>query len=168
MDLYTVNVKDSDIFLHATSSKNYSDIESAGFLKRMTNTDDKNYPISKNAIYFEKYEKNGIYAGMNAAKYIEKYSMPFHCRVACRMDNSPQAVILQITGRNLNRLNCPIYVDPEKDLPFKKDESGELIRPLTIDASAPVFSIMILDKDIPFDYVKIFQRIPFKDIEHKF
>ena len=159
--LYPVEVKDNDQFLHGTSSKRYLSIKSSGFLLRKNV--DKNYPISHpGAIYFEKYDRAGTYAGLNAGEFIEK-CISDHCRVSCKRDKSSEAVILQITGKELKKLGCTIYVDRNKNLPLKRSESGEAIRPLIVDSNYPVFSIMIVDKDIPFEYLKIFKKIPFKE-----
>ena len=43
-----VKIKDTDVFLHGTSSKKYLDIKSTGFLKRKASA--TNWGISKNGI----------------------------------------------------------------------------------------------------------------------
>ena len=89
--------------------------------------------------------------------------MPDHYSVACKRDKSSEAVILQITGKELKKLDCQIFIDPNKNLPLKRDEFGEALRPLKVDSNSPVFSIMIVDKDIPFKYLTIFKKIPFRE-----
>ena len=151
-------IKDTDIFLHGTSSINFEKIQYSRFLKRKP--DEKNFSISENGVCFEKYDTHGIYQGMNSAEYVERYALPHHYGAACRKDKSPEAVILQINGKELKKLCCPICADWNYNYPCKR--TRDYIR-LDVDYDQPVISIIIVDKDIPFDYLKVFKRIPFED-----
>ena len=106
-------------------------IQSTGFLLRKIN--DKNFSISQNGICFEKYDKHGTYGGMNSADFIE-YSIRRHCEAVCRTDQSPEGVILRITGKELKKLGCPIYADWNKPFPLKRT-SDYIPQDVNYDAS---------------------------------
>lgn len=97
---------------------------------------------------------------MNAADYTERYSIRHHYEAACRTDKSSDGVILQITGRELKKLGCSIYADWNYNYPVKR--TCDYIR-LDVNYDAPVISIIIVDKDIPFEYLRVFKRIPIKE-----
>ena len=152
-----VKIKDTDVFLHGTSSKKYLAIKSTGFLKRKAPA--TNWGISKKGICFEKYDEHGTYAGGRAADFTEM-TIRGYCKTTCRRDHSSEGVILQIKGRELRKLGCPIYVDWNKPYAVIRDSEGI---PIDVDSNAPVLSIIILDKDIPLEYLEVVRRIPFKD-----
>jgi len=154
---HPVKVKDTDIFLHGTSSKKYLAIKSIGFLKRKAPA--TNWGISKKGICFEKYDEHGTYCGVRSADVTER-TIRGYCEASCRNDHSSEGVILQIKGRELRKLGCPIYADWNKPLPLIYD--SERI-PINVDSNAPVLSIVILDKDIPLEYLRVVRRMPFKD-----
>ena len=156
---HPVTVKDSDLFLHGTSSKKYFDIKRKGFLLRKVNG--KNFSISQNGICFEKYDEHVTYAGRNSADFIEDVIRGY-CETACRKDHSLEGVIVQIKGRELNKLGCKIYAD------WNTPYGNAIIRnsmgkPIGVDSNASVLPIIIVDKNIPFEYLKVFKRIHFKD-----
>lgn len=152
-----VKIKDTDVFLHGTSSKKYLAIKSIGFLKRKAPA--TNWGISKKGICFEKYDEHGTYAGCRAADLIEM-TIRRYCETTCRRDHSSEGVILQIKGRELKKLGCPIYADWNKRYAVIRDSEGI---PIDVDSNAPVLSIIILDKDIPLEYLEVVRRIPFKN-----
>lgn len=152
-----VKIRDADIFLHGTSSKKYLAIQSTGFLKRKAPA--TNWGVSKKGICFEKYDEHGTYAGIRAADFTEM-TVRRYCEVACRRDHSSEGVILQIKGRELRKLGCPIYADWNKNYNRIYDSEGI---PIDVDSNAPVLSIIILDKDIPLEYLEVVRRIPLKD-----
>jgi len=154
---HPVKIKDTDVFLHGTSSRKYLAIKSTGFLKRKAPA--TNWGISKKGIYFEKYDEHGTYAGGRAADFTEM-TIRGYCETTCRRDHSPEGVILRIKGRELSKLGCPIYADWNKRYEFIRDSEEE---PINVDSNAPVLSIIILDKDIPLEYLEVVRRIPFKD-----
>jgi len=143
-------IKDTDIFLHATSLKKYLAIKSTGFLRRSVS--ERNYSISQNVICFEKYVKNGV-----AEPSIEGY-----CDAACRNDKSKEAVILQITGEKLKKLGVKIYADWNDNYPLIRDSEGI---PIDVDTEAFFLSIIIVDCDIPIEYLKLVRKVAFKDID---
>lgn len=145
-------IKDTDVFLHGTSTKRYFAIKFEGFLKRRINV--KNFGISQNGICFERYEKTGRFCGGGSADLIET-TLRDYCERACRKDQSSEGVILQITGKQLKKLDCPIYADWNKVYSTKKSEGV----PFEVDLNSPVISIIVLDKDIPFEYLEIWKRI---------
>ena len=154
---HPVKIKDTDVFLHGTSSKKYLAIKSIGFLKAKAPA--TNWGISKKGICFEKYDVHGTYAGGRAADFTEM-TIRSYCETTCRKDHSSEGVILQIKGRELKKLGCPIYADWNKPPPVIKDSEGI---PIDVDSDAPVLSIIILDKDIPLEYLEVVRRISFKD-----
>jgi len=151
-----VKIKDTDVFLHGTSSKKYLAIKSTGFLKRKAPA--TNWGISKNGICFEKYDEHGTYGGGRAADFTE-LTIRRYCEATCRNDHSSEGVILRIKGGELRKLGCPIYADWNK--PYPKIRNSEGI-PIDVDSNAPVLSIIILDKDIPLGYLEVAGRIPFR------
>ena len=60
----------------------------------------------------------------------------------------------------LRKLGCPIYVDLDKPYAVIRDSEGI---PIDVDSNSPVLSIILLDKDIPIEYLEVVRRIPFKD-----
>jgi len=153
---HPVKIKDTDVFLHGTSSRKYLAIKSTGFLKRKAPA---NWGISEKGICFEKYDEHGTFAKCRAAD-ITNLTVQHYCETTCRRDHSSEGVILQIKGRELRKLECPIYADWNK--PYKVIEDSEGI-PIDVDSNAPVLSIIILDKDIPVEYLEVVRRIPFKE-----
>ena len=150
---HPVKIKDTDIFLHGTSSKKYFAIKSVGFLK--VKAPATNWGISKKGICFEKYNEHGTYAALT------EMTIRSYCETTCRNDHSSEGVILQIKGRELKKLRCPIYADWNKNYTLIKDSEGI---PIDVDSNAPFLSIIILDKDIPLEYLEVVKRIPFKDL----
>ena len=150
----TSKIKDTDVFLHGTSSKKYLAIQSTGFLRRKVPM--RNYGISRKGICFEKYVEHGEYSGVTSL------SIEGHCKIACENDQSSEGVILQIKGRELKNLGCPIYADWNVGYPFVKD-SEEI--PIDVDSNASLLPIIIIDRDIPIKYLIATKRLPFKDLE---
>ncbi|MCW4040407.1 MAG: hypothetical protein NWE83_06615 [Candidatus Bathyarchaeota archaeon] len=150
---HPVKIKDTDVFLHGTSSKKYLAIKTIGFLKRDTTA--TNWDISSNSIYFEKYDIHDTFARELIDMTIQKY-----CEATCRKDQSSEGVILQITGRDIKHLGCKVYADWNKPYDIIRDANGKAI---DVDSNASVLSIIIIDKDIPLDYLTVFRRISFKD-----
>ena len=68
----------------------------------------------------------------------------------------------QITGKELKKLGCPIYADWNYNYPCKR--TWDYIR-IDVDYDAPLLSIIIVDKDVPFEDLKVFKIITFKDEE---
>ena len=134
-------VKDDDLFLHGTSSNNFLNIRQTGFLKQAILI--RNWGNSPNGICFEKYVK-----GENdvVLEVVAKY-----CRIACEKDNSQEGVILQITGKELKKLGCPILADWNLGLI------------IGIDSDSAILSI-IVECDVPVEYLKELKSIPFKDL----
>ena len=141
-------IKDTDIFLHVTSLKKYLAIKSSGFLRR--NVSERTYSISQSGICFEKYVKNGV-----AELSIEGY-----CNDACRSDKSEEAVILQITGEQLKKLGVKIYADWNENYPLIRNSEW---MPVGVDTEASFLSIIIVDCDIPLEYLEVVRRVPFKE-----
>ena len=154
---HPVRIKDTDVFLHGTSSKKYMVIKSTGLLKRKTPA--TNWGISEKGICFEKYDEHGTYAGCRAADIID-LTIRGYCETACRGDHSSEGVVMQIKGRELRKLDCPIYADLNKNYAIIYDSEGT---PIDVDSNAPVLSIIILDKDVPLEYLEVVIRIPFDD-----
>lgn len=150
-------IKDTDVFLHGTSSKRYLSIKSEGFLTRKANS--KHFGISQKGICFEKYDEYGTYVGGPSADFTES-TIRGYCKTACRKDQSSEGVILQIKGKKLRKLDCPIYADWNKLYPRKCVEGV----PVDVDLNASVISIIIVDKDIPFEYLEIWKRIPLNNL----
>jgi hypothetical protein len=147
-------IKDTDVFLHGTTSKRYSSIRATGYLLR--NVDfPRNYSISILGICFEKYVTRGE---QKNAKTIDELAMPKYCRDSCRTDGSLEGVVLQITGRDLKKLGCPIYADWNKPVVPTYDS---LHLPNGVEYNYLFISIIIVDKDIPVECLKVKGRIPF-------
>jgi hypothetical protein len=142
-------IKDTDLFHHCTSLKNYLAIKSSGFLLR--NAPVKNYSISlPTGICFEKYIEHCV----------AEFSDEGHWKAACRTGHSKEGVILQITGEKLKKLECPIYADWNDSYPMKYDSEGI---PIDVDTEGPFLSIIIVDRDIPFIYLKVSGKVPFRE-----
>lgn len=148
---HPLKINDLYIFLHGTSSNKFLQIKDSGFLLRKPPV--RNYSLSQGGVYFEKYCRN--YANSDVTRLTIKGC----CQAACRNDNSSEGVILQIKGKQLNNLGCPIYADWNKHVPRIFDSRGI---PVDVDSSAPVLSI-IIDRDIPLNFLKVVKRLPFKD-----
>ena len=141
----TAKIKDTDIFLHGTSSKNYAAIQITGLLKRSTYV--KNYSLSQaGTICFEKYDRKLPMDDITSN----------HCWAACETDGCTQGVILKISGKNLRKLHCPIYADWNYGYGREYDSEG---LPVDIDYDT-VSSIVILDCDIPIKYLKAVRKVP--------
>ncbi len=70
---------------------------------------------------------------------------------------------MQIKGRELKKLGCPIYVDWNK--PYARIRNSEGI-PIDVDTNTKykLLSIIIVDRDIPLKYLKVVKKLPFKPI----
>lgn len=148
---YPVTVKDTDVFLHGTSMKNYQDIQSSGFLKR--NVSQRNWQLSNNdVICFEKWVKQ------NDKAVIE--TVTHYCYSACTQDKSTEGIILRITGKELKKLNCKIYSDPNINSRLIRDNEGI---PIGVDSDSPILSI-IVEADIPTTFLKEVKRIPYSEM----
>jgi len=134
-------IKDTDVFIHGTSSTRFSVIKLEGLKRKV---DGKHFGISHNVICFEKLLENKHYRKA-AIDLVKKY-----CQIACDKDNSSEGVILQIKGRELKKLGCPIYADWNIGFSRKTIEGI----PFDINLNAPV-SIIIVDRDIPFEYLEV-------------
>ena len=150
MGEYPVTVKDTDVFLHGTSRKNYQDIQSSGFLKHKVSH--RNWSISTDGVCFEKWVKENDEIVM---KVVTTY-----CHSACSKDGSTEGVILKITGKELKKLNCPIYNDPNKNDRLLYDSYGI---PIGVDSNSPILSIVV-ESDIPVEYLKEVKRIPYAEM----
>jgi hypothetical protein len=146
-------IKDTDIFLHATSMKKYLAIQSKGLL--LKEVPQRNYSISQVGVYFEKYAQDGT-----SAKMLVDLTLQGYCNTICRSDHSKEGVVLQIKGRELKKLGCPIYADWNKPYPIIRDV--EWI-PMDVDYDAPVLSIIVVDCDIPLEYLELVRKVPFKE-----
>jgi hypothetical protein len=146
---YPVTVKDSDVFLHGTSSKNYEDIQSSGFLKKMVSS--RNWGISTDGVCFEKWVKENDKAVLMV---VTRY-----CYSACKHDNSAEGVILKITGKDLKKLNGKIFSDPNKNSRLLHDSEGI---PIGVDSDSPILSIVV-ECDVPIAYLVEVKRVPSKD-----
>lgn len=142
-------IKDTDLFRHGTSSKRYLAIQKARSL--LIEAPDRNWGISEKGICFEKYDKKG--------QYLVDYTIEKYCNAACLKDGSSEGVVLEITGRDLKKLGCPIYVDWKKPINVRRDANGI---PINIKSDRPDLSIILLDRDIPLRYLKVVKRMPFK------
>ena len=153
-----VKIKDTDVFLHGTSSKKYSAIQSKGFLKRNVLT--KNHQLSAPlAIYFEKYNKY-------RQPDFTQYSAANCSKNACenKNDRSLDGVILRITGRRLKRLGCNIYVDCNYPTRFIRDENR---KPVAVDRKQLIY-IKITEFDIPSKYLKVVKRLTLEEMDSRF
>jgi hypothetical protein len=154
-----LKIKDTDLFLHGTSSKKYWIIQTTGFLLR--GVADRNWSVSQTGICFEKYvarahPKQGQYCGVSVADRID-HTIKMCCKVACENDDSSEAVVLQIKGRELRKLGCPIYADWNKPYWKVRDVEGN---PIDVNYDAPYLSIIIIDCDIPLKYLEVVKRVP--------
>jgi hypothetical protein len=143
-------IKDTDLFLHGTSSKKYSAIQAKRRLLRDVPV--RNWGISRIGVCFEKYVKQGQYCG------VVDLTIKRYCEVACEKDGSLEGVVLQIKGKELKKLACPIYGDWNKNYPLKHNSEGI---PIDVDSEAELLSI-IVDRDIPLRYLEVVKRAPFK------
>jgi hypothetical protein len=153
---HPLKIKDTDLFLHGTSSKKYLAIQCTGFLLRKV--PDRNWGVSRIGICFEKYVKQGQYCGVSAADLADR-TIKDCCKVACENDGSSEAVVLQIKGRELKELSCPIYADWNKRYAVIYDVEGI---PIDVNSDTPVLSIIVIDRDIPLRYLEVVKRVPFK------
>ena len=151
-----LKIKDTDAFLHGTSSKKYSVIQSTGFL--LGTIPVKNFSISQKGICFEKYAEHGNYAGTSSKMLIDM-TIKGYCETACRRDQSEEGIVLQIKGKELKKLGCPIYADWNKDIPRIYDDEG---MPIDVNYDSPVLSIIVVDCDIPLKYLEVARKVPFK------
>jgi hypothetical protein len=150
-----LKIRDADVFLHGTSIKKYSAIQSTGFLLRNA---PKNFSISQAGICFEKYE-HGKFLGTDAKGLVER-TLQGYCNTTCRNDQSKEGIILEIKGKELKTLGCRIYADWNKAMPYVYDDEG---RPEDIDYDSPVISIIITDCDIPIRFLEVVKKVIFKD-----
>ena len=148
-------IKDTDVFLHGTSSKRYDAIKSTGYLLRNVSAR-RNFTISQSGICFEKYVASGKLANANTIDN----AMTRYCLNACKNDRSLEGVILQISGRELKKLGCPIFVDWNKPINRILNSVGV---PIGVNYNALFLSIIIVDKDIPVEYLEVRKRVPFKE-----
>lgn len=150
-------MRDDYVFLHGTSSTRFSSIQDCGFIKRAE--PGENFSISPGGICFEKFDINGTYWGESASEIIED-TVKDYCKTACKADGDLIGVILKLTGKELKKLDCPIYADWNKPFPRVKKNGVSL----DVDLGAPVISIIILDKDIPIEYVKLWKEVQFNKL----
>lgn len=148
---HPLKIKNIDLFLHGTSSKNYLNIQRIGFLLR--DVPNRNWGVSQRGICFERYPKE---VGISVDDFIDL--MKHYCEVACEHDDSSEGVILQIKGRELKELGCPIKPDLNKPPEFRYDAEGI---PIDVDSDASFLSIVI-DCDIPLRYLEVVKRVSFK------
>lgn len=92
------------------------------------------------------------------AKTIDDIAMRDHCRNSCEKDGSLEGVVLQIKGRELKKMECPIYVDWNKPIVRTRNSVGI---PNGVDYNYIFVSIIIVDKDIPIEYLEVKRRVPF-------
>ena len=83
-----------------------------------------------------------------------------YCHSACSKDGSTEGVILKITGKELKKLNCLIFNDPNKNDKLLYNSEGI---PIGIDSDSPILSIVV-ESDIPFEYLKEVKRIPYEEM----
>jgi hypothetical protein len=150
---HPLKIKDTDLFLHGTSSKKYSTIQRTGFLLRKV--PDRNWGVSRTGICFEKYVERGQYCAIGAASFVDR-TIRQCCEVACENDNSSEGIVLQIRGRELKKLGCPIYADWNKPYAIIVDSEG---MPIDVDPDAPVLSIIIIDRDVPLGSLEVVKRL---------
>jgi hypothetical protein len=151
---YPLKIMDSDLFLHGTSSRNYSDIQRTGFLKGKALK--RNWCTSRKGVYFVRYVKQE----QSSADLVDMM-MKHYCEIPCKQDGSSEGVVLQVKGRELKELGCPIYADWNVLFPFKYNKKGIAI---DVDSDAPVLSIIVVDCDIPLRCLEVVKRIPFSGI----
>lgn len=142
-----LKIKDTDLFLHGTSSKRYLAIRQTGFL--LGDVSVRNWSISRRGVCFEKYVEQGKYCG------VIKLTINHYCKITSKHDGSSKGVVLKIRGRELKKLACPIYADWNKNFPIKRDSNGI---PIDVDSDAELLSI-IVDGDIPLRYIEIAKRV---------
>ena len=148
-------IKDTDIFLHATSMKKYLAIQSTGRI--LKNVPQRNFQISQAGVCFEKYE-DGKFGGADA-KGVVDLTLNGYCNDNCRNDHSKEGVILQTTGKDIKKIGCSIYADWNKRIPYLYDDEH---RPVDVDYNSHLLSIMV-DGDIPLEYLTVLKKVPFKD-----
>ncbi len=147
-------IKDTDVFLHGTSSKRVDSIKSKGFLLR--NVDfARNFSISNSGICFEKYVTSGAHAN---PRTIDDIAIQNYCRNSCKKDGSLEGIVLQIKGSELKKLDCTIYIDWNKPIARTYDSLG---RPNGVNYHTLFVSVIIVDKDIPIEYLEVKGRVPF-------
>ena len=138
-------IEDADLFLHGTSSEKYSSIQRTGFLSRIVPT--RNWSISRKGVCFEKY----VERGNNLLCRVVDLTIRDYYEATSRNDGSSEGVVLQIKGRELKKLACPIYADWNLNFPLKYNSKGI---PIDVDSDAELLSI-IVDGDIPLRYLKL-------------
>mgnify|MGYP005856551401 FL=1 len=84
--------------------------------------------------------------------------MPNYCRNSCQKDGSSEGVVLEIKGKELKKLECPIYADWNKHIVPTYDS---LHRPNGVKYDYLFVSVIAVDKDIPIEYLSDKGRIPF-------
>lgn len=147
-------MKDEYVFLHGTSSTRFSSIQDCGFIKRAE--PGKNFSISPGGICFEKFDIDGTYQGLSASDFIED-TVKDYCKNACKADGDLTGVILKVTGKELKKLDCSIYADWNKPYPRIKQNGFSV----DVDLGASVISIIVLEKDIPIEYVERWKDVHF-------
>ena len=150
-------IRDNDIFLHATSMKKYLAIQSTRCL--LKNAPQRNFSISQAGVCFEKYE-DGKHGGACAKRVID-LTMNGYCYDNCRSDQSTEAVVLQIIGKDLKKLGCPVYVDWNKHFPYLFDDEH---RPVDVDYDSLLLSIVV-DCDVPLEYLSVAKKITLKELQ---
>lgn len=147
---HPLKIKDTDLFIHGTSSKNYSAIQRTGFLLR--NVPIRNWKISTRGIRFERYPKSRISFDQFVDHIVERY-----CKPACEKTHSSEGVVLQIKGRELNEIGCCVKPDSNMPLPYKYDSEGI---PIGLNSNYPYLTIIITDRDIPLRCLEVIKRVP--------
>jgi hypothetical protein len=147
-------IDDIDIFIHGTSSKNFLKIQNTGFLLRSAMS--RNFGISEKGVCFEKFYQHG--KDLSVVDLVIDLTMKDYCDNACQGDGSSEGVVLQITGKELKQLGCPIYAD--WNTVFKRRFSSDWI-PIGIETNG-LLSIIIVDRDIPISCLEVMKKIPFK------
>lgn len=147
------HIKDTDIFLHATSIKKYSQIQSTGRI--LSNMGKRNFSISQAGVCFEKYVE-GNYCGLDAKYYVD-FTMERYCNTICETDNSKEGVVLQIIGKDLKKLGN-IYADWNKSYSLVHDSEG---KPIDVDYDKSVLSV-VAECDIPVEYLTVARKVPIK------
>ena len=113
-------IKDTDVFLHGTSSKRYDAIKSTGYLLRDVSVL-RNFSISQPRICFEKYVTSGKLANGKTIDLMEKE----YCFKPCKTDGCLEGVILEISGKALKKLDCPILADWSNPIPRTRNSLGD-------------------------------------------
>lgn len=146
-------IEDADVFIHATSSDNYDNILNDKMLK--CNSGNRNYTDSEQGIYFDKYSGTDLEKQFNReTKDLEK--IPNLYKTACRNDGSSELVILEITGMDLKKLQCPIIPDYHDGFTPEWEEEKRV-------GIKDFIAIVIEDKDIPLKCLKVFTKLAFNE-----